>query len=189
METPWTGPAAAPPAAPVGHAEPPTPGTGVDAARFRQVLGHFCSGVTVVTGLDDEGPVGFACQSLHALSLDPPLVTFNVARRSTSWPKIRWTGRFCVNVLAADQERLCQRFAVSGGDKFRNVSWTPSIGGSPVLAGVLAWIDCELEAEHPGGDHVIVVGRVHDLAADGGAEPLLFFRGAFSRLWDWPVFE
>lgn len=161
----------------------------VEASRFRQVLGHYCSGVTVITSLDEEGPVGFACQTFHSLSLDPPLISFNVAKRSSTWPKIRWAGRFCVNVLAADQEHLCRRFAVSGGHKFRNVSWTPSTGGSPILAGVLAWIDCEVEAEYEGGDHVIVVGRVHDLAADGGAEPLLFYRGAFSRLWDWPVFE
>jgi len=161
----------------------------VGARRFRQVLGHFCSGVTVVAALDDEGPVGFACQSFHALSLDPPLISFSVARTSTTWPKIRWAGRFCVNVLAADQERVCRRFAVSGGNKFRNVSWSLTTGGSPVLAGVLAWIDCELEDEYAGGDHTIVVGRVRDLAADGGAEPLLFYRGGFSRLWDWPVFE
>src|SRR5919199_6656311 len=155
--------------------------TSVDPARFRQVLGHFCSGGTVVTALDDGGPVGFACQSFHWLSLAPPLVTFSVSKRSTTWPRIRWAGRFCVNVLAADQEHVCRRFAVSGGEKFRGVSWETSTGGSPILAGVLAWVDCELANVYDGGDHDIVVGRVQDLAADGGAEPLLFYRGAFSR--------
>ncbi|AJT66401.3 Flavin-dependent monooxygenase, reductase subunit HsaB [Streptomyces lydicus] len=160
----------------------------LDPAEFRSVLGHFASGVTVVTAPGDEGPAGFACQSFASLSLDPPLVTFMVARTSSTWPRIARAGVFCVNILGAGQGELCRRFAVSGGDKFAGaagVSYTAAPAtGSPRLADVPAWIDCTIQAVHTGGDHLIVVGRVEALAADPAAAeagPLLFHRGAFGR--------
>ncbi|MEU8616574.1 flavin reductase family protein [Streptomyces sp. NPDC048623] len=157
----------------------------VDRGEFRRVLGHFASGVTIVTALDEDGPAGFACQSFASLSLDPPLVAFMVARTSTTWPRIARAGRFCVNVLGADQGALCRAFAVSGADKFAGVTWTPAPStGSPRLTGAPAWIDCEITAVHTGGDHLIVVGRVTALdATDGpeGGDPLLFHRGRFGR--------
>ncbi|MDX2646077.1 flavin reductase family protein [Streptomyces sp. PA03-1a] len=159
----------------------------VDQSEFRQVLGNFASGVTVIAAPGDDaqsGPAGFACQSFASLSLDPPLVVFMVARRSTSWPRIARAGVFCVNVLGADQQELCRSFAVSGGDKFAGVEWDPApVTGSPRLRGVAAWIDCAIHAVHTGGDHLVVIGRVRDLghgAEDG--EPLLFHRGRFGRL-------
>lgn len=90
----------------------------VDPGEFRRVLGHFASGVTIVTAHDEEGPAGFACQSFASLSLEPPLVVFMVARTSTTWPRIARAGAFCVNILGADQGGLCRAFAVSGADKF-----------------------------------------------------------------------
>ncbi|MFB7518137.1 flavin reductase family protein [Streptomyces sp. NPDC056144] len=155
----------------------------VDPAEFRRVLGHFASGVTIITALDAEGPAGFACQSFASLSLDPPLVAFMVARTSTSWPRIAATGTFCVNVLGADQGPLCRSFAVSGGDKFAGVEWGPAPGtGAPRLAGVPAWIDCTISTVHTGGDHLIVVGRVEALGAvEAEGDPLLFHRGKFGR--------
>lgn len=160
----------------------------LDPAAFRAVLGHFASGVTVVTApaQDPAGsPAGFACQSFASLSLDPPLVTFMVARTSTTWPRIARAGVFCVNVLGAEQEELCRAFAVSGADKFAGVTHTPAPAtGSPRLAGVPAWIDCAVQAVHTGGDHLIVVGRVAALGTDPDAAeagPLLFHRGAFGR--------
>ncbi|MET9649583.1 MULTISPECIES: flavin reductase family protein [unclassified Streptomyces] len=155
----------------------------VDPAEFRRVLGHFASGVTVVTARDDEGPAGFACQSFASLSLDPPLIAFMVARTSTTWPRIARVGAFCVNVLGADQGPLCLGFARSGADKFAGVTHTPApVTGSPRLAGAPAWIDCTIATVHTGGDHLIVVGRVE--ALDGAAEgdPLVFHRGRFGRL-------
>lgn len=155
----------------------------VDPAEFRRVLGHFASGVTVVTARDDEGPAGFACQSFASLSLDPPLIAFMVARTSTTWPRIARAGAFCVNVLGADQGPLCLGFAKSGADKFAGVTHTPApVTGSPRLAGAPAWIDCTIATVHTGGDHLIVVGRVE--ALDGAAEgdPLVFHRGRFGRL-------
>ncbi|MEU5587259.1 flavin reductase family protein [Streptomyces chrestomyceticus] len=161
----------------------------LDPAAFRDVLGHFASGVTVVTAPasgPDTAPAGFACQSFASLSLDPPLVTFMVARTSTTWPRIARAGVFCVNILGAHQEGLCRAFAVSGADKFAGVSHAPApVTGSPRLAGVPAWIDCTVQAVHTGGDHLIVVGRVAALGPDPeatGPGPLLFHRGAFGRL-------
>jgi len=153
--------------------------TAVEPGDYRRVLGHFPSGVTVVASEDAEGPVGFACQAFSALSLDPPLVLFSVGHTSTTWPRIQATGRFCVNFLAADHAELCRAFAVSGGDKFAGVSWHRSELGSPILAGAHGWVDCTIEATYPGGDHTIVVGRVHGLDADGESAPLIFHRGAF----------
>ncbi|MFF7492411.1 flavin reductase family protein [Streptomyces rubiginosohelvolus] len=152
-------------------------------AEFRRVLGHFASGVTVVTARDADGPTGFACQSFASLSLDPPLVSFMVARTSTTWPRIARAGAFCVNILGAEQGALCRGFAVSGADKFAGVAYGDAPAtGSPLLDSVPAWIDCRIHAVHTGGDHLIVVGRVEALGAEEEGEPLLFHRGAFGRL-------
>ncbi|KFK90414.1 NADPH-flavin oxidoreductase [Streptomyces sp. JS01] len=152
-------------------------------AEFRRVLGHFASGVTVVTARDADGPTGFACQSFASLSLDPPLVSFMVARTSTTWPRIARAGVFCVNILGAEQGALCRGFAVSGSDKFAGVAYGDAPAtGSPLLDSVPAWIDCRVHAVHTGGDHLIVVGRVEALGAEEEGEPLLFHRGAFGRL-------
>ncbi|NEK60623.1 flavin reductase family protein [Geodermatophilus sabuli] len=154
----------------------------VDPLVMREVLGHFASGVTVVTALTDAGPIGFTCQSFSSLSLDPPLVVFAPARTSQTWPLLRAFGRFCVNVLAEDQTGLSGAFARSGGDKFAGVHWRPSRTGQPVLDDVVAWIDCELWAEYDGGDHTLVAARVLDLGADARRRPLLYHRGAYGLL-------
>jgi len=151
----------------------------VDPRVMRDVLGHFVSGVTVVTAMGTGGPVGFTCQSFSSLSLDPPLVAFAPARSSSTWPRLREAGRFCVNVLAEEQSGLSRQFARSGTDKYAGVHWAPSPHGSPMLEGVVAWIDSELWAEYDGGDHTIVVARVLDLGADASRTPLLFHRGAY----------
>jgi flavin reductase (DIM6/NTAB) family NADH-FMN oxidoreductase RutF len=153
--------------------------------EMREVLGHFASGVTVVTGIDPgpggAGPAGFCCQSFHALSLDPPLICLCVGKSSTTWPRIRASGRFAVNILGEHQEELSRTFAISGGDKFAGVDWTPSPLGSPLLPSVIGWVDCTMAEVYDGGDHDIVVGRVVGLSAAGG-DPLLFFRGGYRRL-------
>lgn len=151
----------------------------IGVTSMRDVLGHFCSGVTVITALGRDGPVGFTCQSFASLSLNPPLVSFAPARTSSSWPKVRAARRFCVNVLADDQDELSNAFARSGTDKFAGVQWRPSPQGAPVLGGILAWIDCELWTEYDGGDHTMVAATVIDLGADPSRAPLLFHRGAY----------
>jgi 3-hydroxy-9,10-secoandrosta-1,3,5(10)-triene-9,17-dione monooxygenase reductase component len=153
----------------------------VDAARFRQVLGRFCTGVTVVTAMDGGRPVGFACQAFAALSLDPPMVLFCPGRTSATWRAIERAGGFCVNVLGAHQQALSQRFGRRDLDKFEGVRWSPSPAGAPVLDGALAWMDATIETVHDGGDHHVVHGRVTDLgSADGGGPPLLFYRGGYT---------
>jgi 3-hydroxy-9,10-secoandrosta-1,3,5(10)-triene-9,17-dione monooxygenase reductase component len=151
----------------------------VDPRILRHVFGHFLTGVTVVSALHGGAPVGLTVGSFFSVSLDPPLVGFCAGKNSTTWPAIRAAGRFCVNVLSADQEELCRRFAVSSGDKFRGVNWTTTGGGSPRLERTLAWIDCEVDAVHEAGDHEICIGRVRMLAARRDLEPLLFFRGQY----------
>ena len=151
----------------------------IDPRAMRDVLGHFATGVTVVTATGPDGPLGFTCQSFSSLSLDPALVAFAPSRTSTTWPKVREVGTFCVNVLAESQAALSGQFARSGTDKYAGVSWVPSPHGAPVLDDVVAWIDCTLEAEHDGGDHTIVVGRVLDLGADPSRPPLLFHCGGY----------
>ncbi len=147
-------------------------------AELRRVLSTFASGVTVVTGDDDGTPVGFACQSFSSLSLDPPLVLFCPARTSGSWPRIRHSGSFTVNVLASDQEDVCLVFARQVPDRFSQVRWRATPTG-PALDGVLATVHCDVEAVHDGGDHEVVIGRVRELVTHRDAAPLVFFRGAF----------
>lgn len=159
----------------------------VDSAVFRRVLGHFPTGVTVITACDRDGaPVGFTIGSFTSVSLDPPLVGFLPMVTSERWQAIEATGSFCVNVLGADQADLCWQFAKSGIERpFEGVAWHPSaITGSPVLDGAIAWIDCSIEQIVEAGDHVFVMGRV--VALDhvdpaGDPLPLLFFRGGLGR--------
>ncbi len=152
----------------------------LDSARFRSVLGHFCTGVTVVTGHDGHEPAGFACQSFAALSLDPPLILFCPARTSRTWAVLAESGRFAVNVLGEDQREVSAVFGSRGVDKFASVDWTPAPSGSPLLTGALTWIDCELEAVHEAGDHYVVIGRVTALGEVSDARPLLFHRGQYT---------
>lgn len=155
----------------------------VDPAGFRRVMGHFATGVVAVTALDPLSgePVGLAANSFTSVSLSPALVSLCVAHTSTTWPRIRSGARFCVNVLAERQQAACAQLARSGGDKFRCLEWTVSPGGLPVLSGALAWLECSVHAEHPAGDHVIVVAQVHAMDAEpaGDEGPLLFFRGGY----------
>jgi flavin reductase (DIM6/NTAB) family NADH-FMN oxidoreductase RutF/DNA-binding IclR family transcriptional regulator len=152
----------------------------MEPGRFRHVVGHFPTGVVVVTAMHGEaGPVGMAVGSFTSVSLDPPLVAFLPDRSSTSFPKIRDVGSFCINVLADDQEHLCRAFAARGGDKYGSAGWRPAGSGAPVLDGVVAWIDCDVDQVLEAGDHYIVVGRVRDLAVHNTTSPLLFFRGGY----------
>jgi 3-hydroxy-9,10-secoandrosta-1,3,5(10)-triene-9,17-dione monooxygenase reductase component len=155
---------------------------GIDAAHFRTVLGHFPTGVTVITATGPDGPAGLAVGSFFSVSLDPPLVGFGATKSSSNWPAIKAAGVFCVNVLAEDQEDVCRVFAAKGGDKFSGIGWHPSSTGSPRLNDVLAWVDCEIDAVHDAGDHEICVGRVKELDVERHREgPLLFFRGGYGR--------
>ena len=151
-----------------------------DSAEFRRVLGHFPTGVTVVTAVEDGTLVGVAIGSFGSVSLDPPLVMFCPGNSSSSWPAIERSGGFCVNVLADDQATLSSLFAGGESDKFAGVTWSSGATGSPVIDGCLAWIDCTIETVHEAGDHWVVLGRVVELGV-GRPEtgPLIFFKGAY----------
>jgi flavin reductase (DIM6/NTAB) family NADH-FMN oxidoreductase RutF len=154
---------------------------------LRSVLGHFPTGVVIVTAASGTGPVGMTLQSFMSLSLDPPLILLSVAKTSRSWPRIADSRRFMVNVLSGGQAELARRFAKSGTNKFAGVSFTQEEGtGGPMLKDIAAWIDCELDVQHDGGDHTIVVARV--LAGGAGERiehahsPLIFHRSGFPSL-------
>lgn len=156
----------------------------IDPRSFRQVLGQFCTGITIITTMHDGVPNGFACQSFAALSLDPPLVLFCPTKVSRSWQAIEATGRFCVNVLAESQREVCARFGSREPDKFAGVDWHPSTLGSPVLDNSLAHIDCTVASVHDGGDHFVVFGAVHSLSEVPKVKPrpLLFYRGEYTGI-------
>jgi 3-hydroxy-9,10-secoandrosta-1,3,5(10)-triene-9,17-dione monooxygenase reductase component len=157
-----------------------TPSFEPDPQRFRRVLGHFATGVTVITGMHEGEPVGFACQAFAALSLDPPLVLFCPGKLSGTWPRIARTGEIGVNVLAADQRDLARRFGVTSADKFDGISWTAAANGAPLLDGVLTWASCTVEMVHEAGDHFVVIARVTELGDSVAGDPLLFYRGRFT---------
>lgn len=157
------------------------PSPSFDSAKYRQVLGHFPTGVTVITAAPDSGPVGLAVGSFASVSLDPPLVAFFPDQGSSSWPKIESAGAFCVNILAEDQEDVCRRFASKGDDKFSGLGWKPAGSGAPLLEGVLAWIDCDIDSAAPAGDHFCVMGKVRELDVVHDGAPLVFFRGGYGR--------
>ena len=158
------------------------------ARRFRDVLGLFCTGVTVVTSISGDEPVGMTCQSFSSVSLEPPLVMFCPAKTSRAWPLMRQAGFFCVNILSADPRDVSNGMATKGSEKFHGVDWKPASTGAPVIDGVLGYVDCAIDRVHEAGDHYIVVGRVKELAigdgrpAAGALEtPLLFHRGAYTQ--------
>lgn len=155
--------------------------TAVDERVFRDAMGAFASGVTIITGHDGSEPIGFTCQSFSSVSVDPMLVSFSVMKSSTSYPRIRATGRFAVNVLAREQHDLSSRFARRGTDKWAGVEWRGCAAGNPVIDGALMWVSCDIRDEFDAGDHWIVVGSVRELAHTGG-DPLLFFRGGYREL-------
>ena len=159
-----------------------TAASDIDTARFRQVLGHFCSGIVIVTGMEGREPVGLTCQSFTSVSLDPPLASVCIARTSTTWPVLRRATRLGVSVLAADQERLGRQLSQRGGDRFAGATWRASRDGEILLDGACAWLDCSIHEEYPAGDHEIVLLRIHDLDADHDAAPLVFHRSGFGRL-------
>ena len=155
--------------------------------EFRRVLGHFATGVTIVTTCDAEAhPSGLTVSAFASLSLDPPLVLVCVDHKSQTFPALRETGRFAVNVLTTDQEALSRRFASTRLDKFDGAAYRISDMGLPLLSSALAHIECVTVSSHVEGDHTIFVGRVERAATNDG-EPLLYFRGRYNRLSEKPA--
>lgn len=162
---------------------PTTASTAFDSVRFRTLMSHWVTGVSLVTSHGSGGPVGCTANSLTSLSLDPPLllVCFDQSARSLS--TVRETRRLAINILAWDQRELSKRFASSEShaQKFRGISWH-LLEGAPVIEGCLAHVVCGVEEEVHVGDHVIVVGRPVASGADETAAPLVFFRSSYDRM-------
>jgi 3-hydroxy-9,10-secoandrosta-1,3,5(10)-triene-9,17-dione monooxygenase reductase component len=161
----------------------------IDRGRFRDVIGHFATGVAIVTTTGSDGAhAGLTTNAVSSLSLDPMLMLVCFDNGSRTLPIVRDAGRFAVNVLRAGQEDLAKVFASKREQPEKFGAATHTVAhGVPVLDDALAWIACDLDAMHPAGDHTIGVGRVTHLSADDGAggtnsDPLLFFRGGFARL-------
>lgn len=152
---------------------------GVAHGHFRRIMGHLPTGVAVVTAIHEGEPAGLTVGSFGSVSLDPPLVSITVIREARSWPSIEAAGAFCVNVLADDQVELCRLFSSRETAKFRGLAWRPAESGSPILEGVLAWVDCDTERVVDAGDHHLVLGRVRALDLARAARPLLFYRGGY----------
>lgn len=157
----------------------------IDSPSLRYALGRFASGITVITGMVDDIPTGFTCQSFYSVSLNPPLVSFCVMKTSKSWPGIRLSGRFTVNVLAEEQQAVSDAFAKSGSDKWKHVDWATYPSGKAIITETLMWLDCSLYSEHELGDHFLVIGKVEEMSPvdwDRQRNPLIYFGGQYRQL-------
>jgi 3-hydroxy-9,10-secoandrosta-1,3,5(10)-triene-9,17-dione monooxygenase reductase component len=152
------------------------------ARSYRDALGRFATGVALVTAAPDGEPTGLIVNSLTSASLKPPLVSFSPSRSSLTWSRMRRAGRFAVNVLGRQHEHFARRAARPGADRFDGLDWKLGEGGVPLLTDALATLECDIVAEHPAGDHWIVVGRVDNLHISPINDPLVFFAGTFGAL-------
>lgn len=161
----------------------------IDSDQFRAVLGNYPTGVAVVTGLDAAGePMGMVVGTFTSVSLNPPLVAFLPMKTSRSFNVLREASeRFCINMLAADQEGICRTLAAPGERRFEAVKWHASPAGNPIIDGVVAWIDCEYANVVDGGDHFIVLGAVKTMGLERDALPLLFFQRGYGRFSTGPL--
>ena len=173
-----------PAASPFGAAADAVPAVPFDSRSFRNALGSFATGVTVVTALNAQRqPIGLTVNSFNTVSLEPPLVLWSLSRQSHSCEAFRLASHYAVNILALDQEDISQRFAVvPPEERFAGVSWQPGRSGVPILDGCCAWFEVRNDVQHVGGDHLIFVGQV--MAFDRVAErpPLVFHSGSYREL-------
>lgn len=155
----------------------------IDPRFFRDVLGCYPTGVCVITALAEDGErLALVVGSFTSISLDPPLVGFFPDKRSSTWPRIAETGRFCVNVLASHQPELSGRFSKRDGDRFIDLAHDVSPAGLPLLHETVAWIDCRIDSVIEVGDHWLVVGAVEALGPGEERAPLMFYRGKYQTL-------
>jgi flavin reductase (DIM6/NTAB) family NADH-FMN oxidoreductase RutF len=154
-----------------------------DALAFRQVLGAFPTGVTIVATRNGEGaPCGMTVNAFTSVSLDPPLVLVCVQRGASSYDPLLTTGSFAVSVLSTEQAALAAHFSTEPANmRFAEVDWHAGPLGDPVVDGSAAWLACTLASVHPGGDHSILVGRVEELGL-GETDALVFYRGTYGRV-------
>ena len=154
----------------------------IDPRELRNVMGHFATGVTVITTRDTSGkPFGLTANAFTSLSLTPPLVLICVDKTVDCYPCFEQSKVFVVNFLSEDQEHLSRRFATKGIEKFEGVVCRPGDCGAPIIEGALGHIECKVVSAYEGGDHTIYVGEIQNASASGD-RPLLFFKGKYYRL-------
>jgi 3-hydroxy-9,10-secoandrosta-1,3,5(10)-triene-9,17-dione monooxygenase reductase component len=158
------------------------PAPAPDTRSFRDALGRFATGVAFLTGAPDGEPAGLIVNSLTSVSLDPPLIAFCPSRSSLTWGRMRRAGRFGVNILSRQHEQFAIRATPAGADRFAGLNWELGPRGVPLLSDALATLECEILAEHPAGDHWIIVGRVSDVRTSSLNDPLVYFAGAFGTV-------
>jgi flavin reductase (DIM6/NTAB) family NADH-FMN oxidoreductase RutF len=150
------------------------------ADDFRAALGLFATGVTIVTARAADGAlIGLTANSFNSVSLSPPLVLWSLGKQAASLPVFARGSHYAINILAAGQKTLAQRFASKGVDKYEGVAFTEGSGGAPVLAGVAASFECFNRSQYDEGDHVIFVGEVERCSSDAAKTPLIFHGGRF----------
>ena len=157
----------------------------IDPRAFREALGHYASGITIIGGIVDGAPVGFTCQSFYSVSIDPPLVSFGVMKTSTTWQKIRSIGDFSINILSSAQIELSNKFGRPSADRWKDVRWETSPLGTPVIVDALLCLDCSIYAEHGAGDHWLTIAHVNRLTQAAGGinhSPLLYYKGKYRQL-------
>jgi flavin reductase (DIM6/NTAB) family NADH-FMN oxidoreductase RutF len=158
------------------QANPPS----FSAQEFRSALGMFATGVTIVTARTPSGElVGLTANSFNSVSLNPPLVLWSLARVAGSMPALSTGSHYAINILAADQKALAERFATKGAERWSGVAFTDGVAGAPLLAGAAATFECFNRSRYEEGDHVIFVGEVERCHHAAGASPLLFHGGRF----------
>jgi flavin reductase (DIM6/NTAB) family NADH-FMN oxidoreductase RutF len=158
----------------------------IDKNELRRVMGHFATGVTVITTVSKEGEMhGLTANAFTSVSLEPPLLLISVDKKAESYPHFEASRVFTVNILAEDQEALSRKFAVSGGGskKFDGVAYRRGANGAPILEEVLSYIECGLYAAYDGGDHTLYLGEIQQAEITEG-KPLVFFRGGYRSLGD-----
>jgi 3-hydroxy-9,10-secoandrosta-1,3,5(10)-triene-9,17-dione monooxygenase reductase component len=159
--------------------------TNIQPTEFRKVLGSYPTGVCVITALDAEGrPAGMVVGSFNSVSLDPPLVGFFPDKRSTSWPLIKASGYFCVNVMASDQQDICRAVSAKGRHKFLGVEYVISEHMLPMIVDAIAKIECRLHSVTEAGDHWFVIGEVLRLESTPDKDPMLFYQGRYGGFAD-----
>jgi len=153
----------------------------LDPRDFRNALGTFATGVTIITAVADDGkPYGLTCNSFASVSINPPLVLWSLGMYSQGVPIFQNASHFAVNVLGVSQQALASKFAKSGVDRFDGVDWKPGLGKAPLIADSVAYFQCRAANRYYGGDHVIFLGAVEAYAYNK-SEPLLFVSGGFGR--------
>jgi 3-hydroxy-9,10-secoandrosta-1,3,5(10)-triene-9,17-dione monooxygenase reductase component len=154
--------------------------TAIDSTQFRHVLGHYPTGVAAITARSAQGlPIGMVVGTFTSVSLAPPLVGFLPDRNSSTWPLVEETGRFCVNLLAADQQGACRQLSAKSSDKFAGLKLGTTMNGLPVIDGAIAHLDCTLYSVTEAGDHWFVLGEVVAMEVMRDSLPLLFHRGKY----------